>query len=113
VALDEMPLTGNNKVDRNALPPPALTRPAIDTAFVAPRTPIEQALVGLWAEALKLPEIGVYDDFFELGGDSLIATQVATRVIDRFGLQLPASALLEAPTVAAMADLVTVQLLTE
>ena len=113
VALDAMPRTGNNKIDRAALPAPALTRPLVDTAFVAARTPIEHTLTAIWSEVLAIEDVGVYDDFFELGGDSLQAGQVVARVIDRFGLGLSVSAVLEAATVEAMARLIVETLMRE
>ena len=68
VALDTMPLTTNNKIDRLALPALALTRPALDTPFVAARTPIEKMLSTIWSAVLHLEEISIHDNFLELGG---------------------------------------------
>jgi acyl carrier protein len=113
VALAALPRTGNTKIDRAVLPAPPLARPLVDTAFVAARTPIEEALTAIWTEVLKVDEIGIYDDFFELGGDSLLATQVAARVIDRLALAVSASTLLEAPTVEAMAVIILENLMRE
>ncbi|HEX7238685.1 MAG TPA: amino acid adenylation domain-containing protein, partial [Longimicrobiaceae bacterium] len=100
VALDALPLTPSGKVDRRALPAPG---GAGTEAFVAPRTPAERTLAGIWAEVLGAGRVGAADDFFELGGHSLLATQVVTRVREAFGVELPLRAVFEAPTVAALA----------
>ncbi|MGH7824579.1 MAG: non-ribosomal peptide synthetase [Candidatus Binatia bacterium] len=106
VFLDAFPLAPNGKVDRGALRPPSATRPELDTTFVAPRTPLEEALAGIWSEVLCLDQVGIQDSFFELGGDSLAATQVISRVIKKFDLQLPIRFLFQAPTVADMATVI-------
>lgn len=80
VALDRLPLDLNGKVDLRALPPPGAGRPRLDSTFVAPRSPAEEALASIWREVLGIPEIGVHDDFFDLGGDSLSAMKVIARL---------------------------------
>jgi acyl carrier protein len=70
---------------------------------MAPRTPFEDSLAKIWNEVLGLDQVGIYDDFMELGGDSLRATQVISRVIDLFQVEVPLKVLLEAPTIADMA----------
>jgi hypothetical protein len=67
VHLEEMPLTQNGKINRQALPNPAESRPALGTAFVAPRTLLESKLAGIWTQTLNLKRVGIYDNFFELG----------------------------------------------
>jgi acyl carrier protein len=96
----------NGKVDRRALPAPSTARPELDTPFIAPRTPLEVELAAIWAEVLSLDEVGVHDNFLELGGDSLTASQVISRVIKRLHLDLPVQALFQTPTVAEMAVLI-------
>src|SRR5262249_1713877 len=78
--LDALPLTPNGKVDRQALPTPDRARPELEEAFVAPRTPAEEVLAGIFSQVLGLNQVGVHDDFFDLGGHSLLATQVISRV---------------------------------
>jgi amino acid adenylation domain-containing protein len=107
VFLDALPLTPNGKVDRRALPAPDPLRPKLDTPFVAPRTPVEEELAGIWAAVLGLDQVGIHDNFLELGGHSLLAAQIVTRVRDIFHLEVPLRTLLEAPTVADMAVVIT------
>ncbi|HEX6370148.1 MAG TPA: amino acid adenylation domain-containing protein [Longimicrobium sp.] len=102
VALDAFPLTPSGKVDRAALPAPD-AKPEV-RAFVAPRTPREQALAEIWREVLRCGQVGLEDDFFELGGHSILATQVLSRVRRELGAELPLRAMFEAPTVRALAE---------
>ncbi|HKV10097.1 MAG TPA: amino acid adenylation domain-containing protein, partial [Thermoanaerobaculia bacterium] len=106
VRLDAFPLTPNGKIDRKALPAP--DRAGADRGpFVAPRTGLEREMAALWSEVLGLGaeagEVGVEDDFFALGGHSLHATQVLSRVRDAWGAELAPRRLFEAPTVAGLA----------
>jgi len=103
VALRELPLTPSGKVDRRALPAPNYEAQLKDT-FLAPQSPVEELLCGIWAEVLNVSRIGINDNFFELGGHSLLATQVVSRVLQTFAVQLPVRALFEAPTVGTLAD---------
>ncbi len=101
VLLDRLPLTANGKVDRAALPAPE--ERGSGEAYLAPRSPVEQVLAGIWEEVLELQRVGVEDDFFALGGHSLVATQVTSRVLKAFSVELPLRVLFERPTVAALA----------
>lgn len=103
VFLDSLPLTPNGKIDRRALPRPQGLRPELESPFVAPRTPTEVTLAGIWADVLKLERVGVYDNFFELGGHSLLATRVASQIREVLGAEPPLQALFEEPTVARLA----------
>jgi len=106
VFLDALPLTPSGKVDRRALPAPDQSRPELESPFVAPRTPVEEALAGIWAEVLKLKQVGVRDNFFDLGGHSLLATQVMSRVRAVLKVELPLRALFEKPTIAELSSVI-------
>ncbi|MCZ6623342.1 MAG: non-ribosomal peptide synthetase [Deltaproteobacteria bacterium] len=106
VMLDELPLLPNGKVDRKALPDPGNSRPGLDTPFVAARTPVEGELAKIWAEVFSLDKVGIHDNFFDLGGHSLRATQVISRIINTFRVELPIKSLFESPTVADMAMII-------
>ncbi|MEV0368080.1 amino acid adenylation domain-containing protein, partial [Nocardia fusca] len=97
--LDEFPLNPSGKLDRKALPQPQFQA----REFRAPATPIEEIVAGVYADVLGADRIGADDDFFALGGNSLIATQVAARLGRALDVDVPVRALFEAPTVAALA----------
>ncbi|HEV2735240.1 MAG TPA: phosphopantetheine-binding protein, partial [Longimicrobiaceae bacterium] len=114
VVLEQLPLTSNGKVDRRALPAP---QPGVETAYVAPRTEIEELLCGIWLEVLseggaaRLDRVGIHDNFFELGGHSLLATQVVARIREVFGIEVLLQALFGSPTVARFGEVVEQQLI--
>lgn len=103
VVLERLPLNANGKLDRSALPPPSPERPRLDDAFVAPRTDMEEALAGIWAEVLGLRPVGVHDHFFDLGGDSLGMSRIQNRIRERLGLVLELVTLFEHPTIHTLA----------
>lgn len=103
IKIDGIPLTATGKVDRRGLPPPNGMRPTLESEFVAPRTPVEKSLAAIWAEVLDLKEVGITDNFSELGGDSLRATRVIARVSTQFQVRPPLRAMLESTTIAQMA----------
>ncbi|MFC1712325.1 AMP-binding protein [Candidatus Poribacteria bacterium] len=106
VIMSDSPLTVTGKVDRLALPAPSTARPELENPFVAPRTPVEETLAELWSKVLGFDEVGICDSFFDLGGHSLMATQIISRVIDTFQVKLPLSSLFQSPTVADMAEVI-------
>ncbi len=75
--------------------------------YVAPRTPLEEALAAIWAELLGVERVGVHDDFFQLGGHSLLATQIMSRLLSSFQVELPLASLFETPTVAGLAGAIS------
>ena len=101
--LDALPLTPNGKVDRKALPPPDFTADS-ETPFVAPRTETEKTLARIWGEVLELPQVGIHENFFDLGGHSLKATQVIARAFSAFQVEVPLHDLFSSPTVAELAE---------
>ncbi len=111
VVLDRFPLTENGKTDRAALPAPPPDQEET-SGHVAPRTPTEEAVAFLWEEVLQTV-VGVEDDYFSLGGDSLRALLIASRANDAFGVTLTPRDVLVHRTVAALADLVEEQVLSE
>ncbi|MER5502748.1 amino acid adenylation domain-containing protein [Streptomyces sp. NPDC002561] len=102
VLLDVLPLTGNGKVDRKALPAPGGARPRLGAEYMAPSTPVEEAITRVWAEVLGVERVGVHDNFFELGGDSILTIQVISRV-KRYGLHLTPRMIFRHQTVAGIA----------
>ncbi len=101
--IETLPLTPSGKVDRQVLAALERTAAAMFSAFVAPRSPLEESLSQMWAEVLRVERVGVLDNFFELGGHSLMVTQVVARVRSSYGVQLPLRTLFESPTVADLA----------
>ncbi|WP_280356299.1 non-ribosomal peptide synthetase, partial [Nocardia otitidiscaviarum] len=101
MVLDGLPLTVNGKVDKAALPDPVLIR----TAYRAPATAMEEVVAGVFGEVLGIDRVGVDDDFFELGGNSLSATRLAARLADGVGVALTVRHIFEASTAGALAAL--------
>lgn len=99
VTLEELPLSPAGKIDRARLPQPGPENILRDHAFVAPRTPIEERIASMLASLLGLPQVSVEDNFFLLGGHSLLGTQLIARIRDAFQIELSLRSLFEAPTV--------------
>jgi amino acid adenylation domain-containing protein len=99
VTLEALPRTLSGKVDRRALPNPGQT----GTEFVAPRTPVEEALCGIFSELLGIPKIGIHDSFFALGGHSLLATMLLSRIRSTLEVEVPLRDVFRAPTVEKLA----------
>ncbi|HEX6502548.1 MAG TPA: amino acid adenylation domain-containing protein [Terriglobales bacterium] len=103
VMIEAFPLNANGKIDRKALPVPDNKSSDVGEDFVAPRTDDEQKLAAIWADVLQVSSIGVQDNFFALGGHSLMAIQVISRVRNQFAIELPLRTLFENPTIAELA----------
>ncbi|MEH2206525.1 MAG: amino acid adenylation domain-containing protein [Nostoc sp.] len=104
VILDALPLTPNGKVDRRGLPKPDQTRLDVEANYVAPHTQVERSIAAVWQEVLHLENIGIHDNFFEIGGHSLIATQIISRLRQVFQMDVSVRTLFEAPTIASFAE---------
>ncbi len=108
VRLEKLPLTPNGKLDRKALPAPNASDGATVRQFLAPRTQTERALAAIWSEVLKVERIGVHDNFFDLGGHSMTAIRVVLRVRDLYKKPLSIERLFQAPTIAALGQVLQV-----
>ena len=112
VVVPALPLTANGKLDLAALPDPAPGDGA-GREYLAPRTDAESLVVELWQEVLGVEKVGALDDFFELGGDSLLVTRVAARIRSTVGLEVPIRDVFESPTPAALAARIEALLIAE
>lgn len=110
VWIEALPLTPNGKIDRAALLRPSLESRSREGAFIAPRTPVEEALAGIITEVLKVPRVSVDDDFFHLGAHSLLGAQIVARVRNVFGTELKLLDVFDAPTVAELSTRVELAL---
>ncbi|WP_409282042.1 amino acid adenylation domain-containing protein [Pseudomonas putida] len=102
VFIPRMPLTPNGKLDRKALPAPDLA--AAQRPYQAPTSPLQQALAAIWADVLKVGQVGLSDSFFELGGHSLLASQMIGRVRQQLALEVPLRSVFEAQDLAGFAE---------
>ncbi|WP_298910929.1 amino acid adenylation domain-containing protein [uncultured Nostoc sp.] len=104
VVLDSLPLTASGKVDRLALTElDSYASRLIDKTFIAPRTPTESTLAKIWAEVLNVERVGIYDNFFDLGGDSLLTVRLMKQIHKQFERELPLSSLFLNPTIESLA----------
>lgn len=105
VVLDTLPLTAHGKVDRSALPEPTRARSSSSPAD-KPTTPVHDMLARIWADVLGVDDVGIHDDFLELGGQSLQAVRMTTRIQETFEVELPVRAIFEHPTIAELGTLI-------
>ena len=104
VIVDQLPLTPGGKVDRQLLAPTTSLQPQAETPFAAPFSPLEWQIADIWKELLDVSTIGARHDFFELGGDSLLAVRMIDRIEESLGTRLPLAALYSAATVETLAQ---------
>jgi amino acid adenylation domain-containing protein len=104
VVVRDFPRTPSGKIDRRALPRPEGKRPELETSYVAPRTELEEILCALWARLIKIDRVGVFDNFFDLGGSSLLALQTIARLRQEKLIELPVVQLFAHPTVSELAS---------
>ncbi len=102
-------MTANGKVNRRALPHPDAAGPVSDLPFVAPRTPTEEMLAGIWADLLGLEQgqIGIHDDFFALGGHSLLTVRLVAEIRKQFKRSLPLAAIFQGRTIESLAEILS------
>jgi amino acid adenylation domain-containing protein len=113
VVLDALPLTSTGKIDRQALPAPELTPPVSEPAVAAPRTPVESMLTAIWANVLGHEKISIDDNFFAVGGHSLLAMQVLARLREALPIDLSPRHIFEHPTIAGLAEVIVQQLVAQ
>ncbi len=105
IPLQAFPLMPNGKIDRRALPEPADGLVTDDVAYVEPGNPVESVLTRIWTELLERDRVGINDNFFEIGGHSILATRVISRIRENFEVQLPIRHLFDSPTITGIADI--------
>jgi acyl carrier protein len=105
VLLDAFPLTANGKVNHRALPEPDTTT-EMEKSFIAPRTSVEEQLAAMWSKLLGVEHVGIHDNFFDLGGHSLLLTQMASYLRNSFEIELPLRKLFELTTIAELAAMI-------
>lgn len=104
LVLDALPLTPSSKIDRQALPQPQKDRPALATEFAAPSNPLEQQLAEIWSQVLGLSNLGIYDNFFDLGGHSLLSVQLLSQIKTVLHVDIPLFDLLQNPTIHSLSQ---------
>jgi acyl carrier protein len=103
VKMEALPMTANGKLDRKALPEPDHERPELGIPYTRPQNETEDSVVRIWEEVLNVRSIGIHDNFFDLGGHSLAATRVVSRIFQQYRLEIPLRSLFQSPTIAEMA----------
>jgi acyl carrier protein len=103
VNLGELPLTHNQKINRRALPEPDRSRPVMEQAFVSPSSTLEKNLSAIWSKVLGLDRVGIHDNFFDLGGTSILSMHVSTRIQENIGIEIAVVKLFQYPTISSLA----------
>lgn len=104
IKIDSIPLTPNGKVNHLALPTPQASRPVLSTKYIEPSTEMERMLARIWASVLNFDEIGVEDNFFDLGGNSILVSQIYVELEKQFGNKIDVTDLFIYPTISQMCD---------
>src|SRR4029077_16266351 len=104
MTVERLPLTPNGKVDRQALPAPGSMHLGLETAYIAPRTPVEQTIAKIWQEVLHVEQVGIHDNFFDLGGHSLLLARIHSKLQVAFQREIPIINLFKYPTVRTLTD---------
>ncbi|MBD3181849.1 AMP-binding protein [Candidatus Poribacteria bacterium] len=105
--MQSLPLTSDSKINRRALPSPDGKRPQLANPFISPETPLEKKVADIWSEVLDVNPVGLDDNFLELGGNSLLATSLVSRIINAFNVEISYKKLFQSPTVADMTEMIT------
>ncbi|HVB61916.1 MAG TPA: thioester reductase domain-containing protein, partial [Ktedonobacteraceae bacterium] len=105
VEMERLPLTANGKVDRERLPEPGESKRVMGVQYEAPRTAVEKQLARIWAEVLGVERVGIHDDFFALGGHSLLTVRLMTQIEKELGQRLPVAAIFQCRTIEALAEM--------
>jgi len=103
VILKALPLTHNEKIDRGALPEPDRARPVMEQAYIGPSTALGETLTEIWCHVLSLDQVGINDNFFDLGGTSILAVNIITLIQETFGIEVPIIKLFQYPNISLMA----------
>ncbi|MFS4457078.1 amino acid adenylation domain-containing protein [Maribacter sp. 2304DJ31-5] len=104
IRVEDFPKTSSGKIDKKALPPPEYNRPGSAPLFKKPRTPLEKGIVKIWSELLRIPDIGIDDNFFEMGGNSLLSQKVSALMRERLDLEVPTIKIYQYPTTSAISE---------
>jgi acyl carrier protein len=104
VFLDKFPLTPSGKVDRKALPAPEIKLANSETTYAAPATELEQSIAKIWRQLLGIEKIGLHDNFFDLGGHSLLVVEAQAKLREALGFDLPVIKLFQYPTISSLAN---------
>jgi acyl carrier protein len=111
VGLTELPLSANGKINYQALPVPEPDDIQSQTTYIGPKTPIEEQITAIWCDVLNCQKPSVDQDFFELGGDSLLATQVLARLRHNFSIELTLRTLFANPTITELGNIIEADIL--
>jgi len=106
VALDSLPLNASGKLDKRALPLPGASLAETEQGQIVPSGPVQEALADVWLDVLRVERVGANDNFFYLGGHSMLAAQVISRIINIFGVEIPLRSLFERPTIAEFSEVI-------
>ena len=107
VYLDSLPITPNGKVDRRALPAPEQSRSELEAVYVAPQSEVERIIAEVWQQVLRIEQVGMHDNFFDLGGHSLLLIQIHNKLQQFFKKEIPIADIFRYPTINALADHLT------
>jgi acyl carrier protein len=104
VQMTALPLTHNGKVDRRALPDPESVRPELKEVYIAPRNELERTIAAIWREMLRLEKVGIHDNFFDLGGHSLLMVQTHGKLQQALGREIAVIQMFQYPTISMLAE---------